>query len=52
MGKDIGNGMKLAAIGPAVGGVSVNDIVEFANGYKEGVIGIGKDLPLKCISDV
>ena len=50
MGQDLGNGMKLAALGPAVEGVSVNDIVEFANGYIEGIMG-KFDLPLDCISD-
>jgi hypothetical protein len=54
MGRNIGNGMKLAALGPAVRGNEkydiVNDIVGFANGYIEGIMG-GFDLPRECISD-
>ena len=54
MGRDVGNGMKLAALGPAAEGVQengiVHDIVEFANGYVEGIMG-GFALPRACISD-
>ena len=51
MGQDIGNGVKLAALGQQVGGIAEADIEEFASGFIEGIVG-GFELPLKCIRDV
>ena len=50
MGRDIRNGMKHAALGPSVGEIGVNDVVEFSNGFIEGIVG-KYDLPLECIID-
>ena len=51
MGLDIGNGMKLAALGEAYGEFSEADAEKFVTGFLEGAIG-GVDFPLKCLRDV
>ena len=53
MGQDIGNGIKLAAIGHAeeLGEIQEADAEQFVNGFLQGVLE-GFDLPLKCIRDV
>ena len=37
MGKDIGNGMRLAALGPTVGEASVENALKFANYHTYGL---------------
>ena len=39
MGQDIGNGVKLAALGSSVGGIEEADVEEFASGFIEGIVG-------------
>merc|ERR1712151_776969 len=51
MGLDIGNGMRLAALGKAYGTFSEANAEEFITGFLEGAIG-GVDFPLKCLRDV
>ena len=51
MGQDIGNGVKLAALGTSVGEFSEADAEKFVTGFLEGAIG-GVDFPLKCLRDV
>merc|ERR1712048_698909 len=51
MGQDIGNAMRLAALGKAYGTFSEANAEEFVTGFLEGAIG-GVDFPLKCLRDV
>merc|ERR1712151_1409878 len=51
MGLDIGNGVKLAALGTSVGEFSEAVAEKFVTGFLEGAIG-GVDFPLRCLRDV
>lgn len=53
MGKDIGQGVKTAAVGNTMlGEFSEADAEQFVTGFLEGALDTGVDFPLKCLRDV